>query len=146
MKKNSTLLISDIGIVTLQVHEAKNFNRVLHDPRRPETLLATVSLGWSEPPIYKTTPSDSVDPPIWNSTSEFLCLDNASTTVVVKIMDGSGKNSTVYGHVSLPLGELLTAQEDEQEWWPLSGCRDGQLRLSADWKPIAMDRSSLYIK
>lgn len=123
--------------MTLRVHEAKGFGWETYS-RKAEALSVVLRLEWSGPPIHETAPSYFVEPAFWKSTFEFLCKDKCSTTIIAKLVDFNEKSS-VFGHLSLSLDELLMAQADRQEWWPLSGSRDGQLRMSVEWQPLKMD-------
>lgn len=40
--------------------------------------------------------------------------------------------------MNVRLKDLLEAREKQQDWFPLSGCKSGKVRLSADWKPLNM--------
>ncbi|KAF8168237.1 hypothetical protein B0H34DRAFT_52167 [Crassisporium funariophilum] len=128
--------VSNTGIVTLQVQRAKNLEwRTSLD--RTSKIVASISLGWAQSPIYQTDPGDHhLDPLIWDSHYEFLCVDRASTVIVVQLITLESKNVQIYGHVSIPLDDLLTAQDSGNEWWPLSGCSDGHLLMTANWKPL----------
>lgn len=107
--------------------------------KKPSKLRVSTSLGWSARPLHVTSLSSSCDLPLWDSCFDFLCFDIASTIVVLKLVDQSCKNSIVYGHVSLALDVLIAAQEENREWWPLSGCLDGQLKVNSDWKIVEID-------
>lgn len=40
--------------------------------------------------------------------------------------------------MTIRLKDLLAAREKQQDWFPLSGCKSGKVRVSAEWKPINM--------
>jgi hypothetical protein len=46
----------------------------------------------------------------------------------------------VVGYLSVRLPDLLDPKQREagKDWWPLSGCKSGKIRLSAEWKPLAL--------
>lgn len=45
----------------------------------------------------------------------------------------------VVGYMSVRLEDLLAAKKEAgRDWWPLSGCKSGRLRLSVEWKPLNM--------
>lgn len=44
----------------------------------------------------------------------------------------------VVGYMNVRLKDLLEAREKQQDWFPLSGCKSGKVRISADWKPLSM--------
>lgn len=48
----------------------------------------------------------------------------------------------VIGYMSITLPDLLTCMgEAGRDWFPLSGCNTGRVRLSAEWKPLNMPGS-----
>ncbi len=90
-------------------------------------------------------------PLVWNSAFDFICYERPQTIAVIKIVDDvptvcSSNGSTVYGHVSVALDELLIAQDEEQrDSWPLSGCPHGALEMSVRWKSITeMKQTHVY--
>jgi Ca2+-dependent lipid-binding protein len=43
------------------------------------------------------------------------------------------------GSLSVRLEDLLNARKEAgRDWWPLSGCKSGRLRLTVEWKPLNM--------
>jgi len=45
----------------------------------------------------------------------------------------------VIGYISIKLEDLLDfTKEGGRDWFPLSGCKTGKVRLSAEWKPLNM--------
>ena len=126
--------LSDTGVVNLLIHQATKIKREDIYPRK---LVATVSIGWTGPPIHKTPPAEFTDSLlVWNSSFDFLCFDKDATTLVIKIVDRDDDKWTA-GHISVTLTDLLASEEEGGgEWWSLSGCPNGQLRLSAIWNPI----------
>ncbi|KAF9481715.1 hypothetical protein BDN70DRAFT_893173 [Pholiota conissans] len=136
------------GIVTLRIRQAKDFIWD-DDLPRPSKLVATATVGWEgDTVIHKTPPSYFTgQTPVWNSSSDFICFDKAGSILVVKITDDGGTRSerAIYGHVSVALDELLIAQDEEQtEWWPLTGCPHGALSMTAQWKPIDQKFTSAH--
>jgi Ca2+-dependent lipid-binding protein len=69
-----------------------------------------------------------------------LCSDKASSIITVKVIDDRDfMKDPVVGYMSIRLEDLLDAKKDAgRDWWMLSGCKSGKLRLSADWKPLDM--------
>jgi Ca2+-dependent lipid-binding protein len=125
---------TETGIVNLNIHQTKGIKREDFYPRK---LVATVSFSWTGPPSHKTPPVEFTDSLVWNSSFDFLCFDKGSTTVVIKIVDrDDGK--WVAGHFSMALADLLELETEDGkvEWFSLSGCPNGQLRLGATWNPI----------
>jgi Ca2+-dependent lipid-binding protein len=43
------------------------------------------------------------------------------------------------GYMSVRLQDMLDAKvEAGRDWWPLSGCKSGRIRLGVEWKPLHM--------
>jgi Ca2+-dependent lipid-binding protein len=76
--------------------------------------------------------------PIWESATEFLCADRASSVITVKVVDDRDfLSDPTVGYVRVKLNDLLKAKaEAGKDWWPLSGCKTGRIRISAEWKPL----------
>ncbi|KDR84856.1 hypothetical protein GALMADRAFT_296299 [Galerina marginata CBS 339.88] len=133
------------GVITLFIWQAKGFNWESYS-KKPRKIIVMTSLGWTDGPIHETHPCDLSEVAVWNSSYDFLCFDRTSTTVVMKIVDlDQDKNLIVHGHISLALDELILAQDEKRDWWSLSGRPDGQLRVTAEWRPIGMNRNSIYM-
>lgn len=43
--------------------------------------------------------------------------------------------------MSIKLVDLLAAQVEARDWFPLSNCKCGKVRISAEWKPLSMEGS-----
>lgn len=86
-------------------------------------------------PIRKHT-----NAPVWETSTEFLCSDKASSVITVKVVDERDfLSDPLVGYLSIRLEDLLAAKlEAGKDWWPLSGCKSGKVRLSAEWKPLDM--------
>lgn len=78
--------------------------------------------------------------PVWEAPYEFLCSDKDTSLITVKVIDDRDfLKDPVVGHMSIKLTDLLSCMgEAGRDWFPLSGCKSGRLRLSAEWKPVAM--------
>ena len=77
--------------------------------------------------------------PVWESPYEFLCTDKNHAVITVKIVDERDfLKDPIIGYMSIKLVDLIEAKLDNKDWFPLSGCKQGKLRLSAEWKPLAM--------
>ena len=59
--------------------------------------------------------------------------------MTVKIIDDRDfLKDPMIGYLSIKLEDLLEAKKTTRDWWPLSGCKTGKLRMSAEWKPLNM--------
>ncbi|KAF8604948.1 tricalbin [Ceratobasidium sp. AG-I] len=125
-----------VGIVRLVVHGAKDLDasKSMSGDLNP---FAKVMLRSHE--IHKTNVLKHTLTPIWESPKEFLVTDKASSVVTIKIIDDRDfLKDPVVGYMNVRLKDLLEAREKQQDWFPLSGCKSGKVRLSADWKPLNM--------
>lgn len=78
--------------------------------------------------------------PVWEVPYEFLCTDKNATQISFKVMDDQEfLKDPVIGYTSINLLDLLKSKDQaSKDWFTLSGCRSGKLRLSAEWKPLSM--------
>lgn len=102
--------------------------------------LAKVYLGSNTQSVHKTPRFKHTNNPVWESTTEFLCSDKPSSMITVKVIDDREiLKDPVVGYISVRLEDILEAKKEAgKDWWPLSGCNSGKLRLSAEWKPLNM--------
>jgi Ca2+-dependent lipid-binding protein len=77
--------------------------------------------------------------PAWEHAQEFLVTDKPSAVVGVKIVDERGLSTDpVLGYVNVKLSDLLDAKAKQKDWFPLSGCSTGRVRMTAEFKPVLM--------
>ncbi|KAG6814023.1 hypothetical protein H0H92_003873 [Tricholoma furcatifolium] len=108
------------GIVTVYIVEARDLD------------VATVSLGTAgqlslgyEGRVIHATDRIHGRNPVWKARHDFYCRRRDECLIAVKLVDEWGGS---VGELSLALDDLL---EGAVEWWPLSGCPSGSLRLYA---------------
>jgi Ca2+-dependent lipid-binding protein len=135
---------ADVGVVRFTVHQAKDLdNSVVRGADL--NAYAKVFLGSSTTSIHTTSRAKLTSQPVWESSTEFLCANRSSSVITVKVIDDRefAKDPTV-GYLSVRLRDLLEARKESgRDWWTLSGCKSGRLRLTAEWKPLNMP-GSLY--
>lgn len=129
----------DVGIVRLTIHQAKDLDHTksLSGDLNP---FAKIYVGAH---MHKTPIVKHSNNPVWESSTEFLCADRSSSTIVVKILDDRDfLKDPVVGYMSIKLETLLEAQKIAgRDWWPLSNCKSGKVRMSVEWKPLQMPGS-----
>jgi Ca2+-dependent lipid-binding protein len=78
--------------------------------------------------------------PIWESSYEFLCSDKSSSVITVKVIDDRDfLKDPLVGYMTVRLNDILDSSgEAGRDWWSLSGCKSGKLKVSAEWKPLNM--------
>ena len=57
---------------------------------------------------------------------------------MVKVLDDRDfTKDAVVGYMSISLNDILTCMEEGgKDWFSLSGCNSGRLRLTVEWKPL----------
>ncbi|KAG6883467.1 hypothetical protein C0992_008676, partial [Termitomyces sp. T32_za158] len=127
------------GIVRLTLHQAKDLDasKSLSGDLNP---MAKVFLGDSKKPSHATAAFKHTNSPVWESAHEFLCADKSSSVVTIKVIDDRDfLKDPVIGYMSIKLTDLLSSMgEAGRDWFPLSGCQSGRIRISAEWKPLNM--------
>ncbi|KAK0233307.1 C2 domain-containing protein [Armillaria fumosa] len=129
---------TSVGIVRLTVHQAKELDakKSLSGDLNP---LAKVFLSGSRTPVYVTKAFKHTNNPVWESSHEFLCAEKAKSVITVKVIDDRDfLKDPVVGYMSIKLEDLLASKKDNVDWFPLSNCESGKLRISAEWKPLNM--------
>ncbi|KII93708.1 hypothetical protein PLICRDRAFT_131763 [Plicaturopsis crispa FD-325 SS-3] len=130
---------TSVGIVRLTLHQAKDL-----DPSKSSTNdlnpFAKVLIGGNSSSVHKTPRVKHTNNPVWESSTEFLCSDKSSSVVTIKVIDDRDfLKDPIVGYLSIRLTDLLEAKKEAgRDWWPLSGCKSGRMRLSAEWKPLNM--------
>jgi Ca2+-dependent lipid-binding protein len=130
---------TSVGIVRLVVHQAKDLDnsKSLSGELNP---FAKVYIGDNHKPILTTHRFKHTNNPVWESPIEFLCSDKNSSVITVKVIDDRDfLKDPVVGFMAIKLADLFTSQKEAgRDWWPLSGCKSGRIRLSVEWKPLAI--------
>lgn len=128
---------SATGIVRLTLHQAKDLDVTReHGDLNPFT---RIYLGGSKKPVHTTPILKRSNNPIWESHCEFLVPDKQSSVLSLHIIDSKDfAHDPTLGRLTVKLVDLLEARERQQDWLPLQGSRAGKVRLTAEWKPVAM--------
>jgi Ca2+-dependent lipid-binding protein len=123
----------------LTLHQAKDLDasKSLTGELNP---FAKLFVGNNPCAIHTTPLLKHTNTPIWESSTEFLCSDKASSVISIKVIDDRDfLKDPLVGYISVRLTDLLDSQKEVgRDWWPLSGCKSGRLRMSAEWKPLNM--------
>lgn len=129
------------GIVRLTVHQAKDFDRAGNDLNS----FAEIFLGASKTPCHVTDVVKKSKTPAYESHTEFLVADKNASVITVVCKDKAGGS---LGRLSMKLAEIMAAKASGNDWFPLAGTRDAKVRISADFRPVAMagviDAASSY--
>jgi len=128
-----------VGIVRFVIHQAKELDqsKSLSGDLNP---LSKVYINHATSSSFATPCFKHTNSPVWEAPYEFLCTDKASTVITVKVIDDRDfLKDPVIGYMSIKLTDLIEAKlHDNRDWFPLSGCKQGKVRISAEWKPLAM--------
>jgi Ca2+-dependent lipid-binding protein len=132
-------MITGVGIVRFTIHQAKDLeiSGVRAGDLNP---YAKVFLGSSPTPLHTTRRPKHTSQPVWEAATEFLCADRSSSIITVRVIDDRDflKDPNL-GYLSVRLQDLLDARKEaDRDWWQLSGCKSGRVRLTAEWKPLNM--------
>lgn len=101
--------------------------------------LAKVFLGDNKNHIHATKNFKHTNNPVWESAHEFICSHKATSVITVKVIDDRDVfKDPVIGYMSIKLEDLLSSRQENIDWFPLSNCKSGKIRISADWKPLNM--------
>jgi Ca2+-dependent lipid-binding protein len=77
--------------------------------------------------------------PMWEAHAEFLATSRHEAVIGVKVIDSKGfAVDPTIGYVNVKLDDILEANSKGQDWFPLSGCASGKIRMTASFKPVAM--------
>jgi hypothetical protein len=55
----------------------------------------------------------------------------------VQVIDDN-REDPILGHIFLRLDDLLDGNESGVEWWPMSGCKTGEVMIRAVWRPLKL--------
>jgi Ca2+-dependent lipid-binding protein len=128
---------STVGIVRFMIHQAKELDHTksLSGELNP---LAKVYLNGQSTSVFTTRRFKHTNNPVWEAPYEFLCTDKESSLIAVKVIDDRDfLKDPVVGFMSIKLTDLLEfSGQAGRDWFPLSGCKSGKLRVSAEWRPL----------
>jgi Ca2+-dependent lipid-binding protein len=101
--------------------------------------MARVHLGGNKKAAHTTGVMKHTNSPVWESSYEFLCADRKSSVITVNVIDDRDfLKDPVIGTLSITLQDLLECKKSNRDWFPLSHCKSGRVRMSAEWKPLDM--------
>ncbi|KAG8844129.1 hypothetical protein FRB91_002847 [Serendipita sp. 411] len=131
---------TSIGVVRLVLHQAKEL-----DPSKnaiSKDINSFAKLFVNDKFIHSTPVGKHTLKPIWESPKEFLCADRANCIVTIKVIDDRDfLKDPVIGYLNVKLEDMLQAKKEGRDWFTLSGCQSGRVRISAEWKPLDMEGS-----
>lgn len=128
---------TDVGVVRITVHQAKELD-ASKNVSGDVNPFVKLYVGNPKKPSFTTLRHKHNNNPVWEAPYEFLCSDKKNTIITVKIIDDRDfLKDPVIGYMSIKLTDLLGAMNDpRQDWFNLTGCKSGKIRLSSMWKPL----------
>ena len=123
----------------LVIHQAKELDHTksLSGDLNP---LAKIYLNSERKSAFATPCFKHTNNPVWEAAYEYLCTDKEHATITIRVIDDRDfLKDPVVGYMTIKLTDLLEASgQAGRDWFPLSACKTGKMRLSAEWKPLNM--------
>lgn len=80
--------------------------------------------------------------PVWEFSKEFLVTSKPKAVISVKLFDERGLAvDPSLGIISIRLPDIMTKNESKEDWFPLAQTKSGRVRMTAQWKAVAMTGS-----
>ena len=133
-----TRVVLGVGVVRITIHQAKELDHTqsLSGELNPT---AKLYLNAKPKPAFITRKYKHTNSPVWEQAHEYLCSSKSNEVVTVRVIDDRDflKDPCV-GYMSVRLVDLIEAKKAGKDWFPLSQCKSGKIRVTAEWKPVAM--------
>ncbi|TFK76779.1 hypothetical protein BDN72DRAFT_9377 [Pluteus cervinus] len=120
------------GIVSLSIQQAED----LEVDNASPLIVAEIRTQLEGRPLFVTRRETTTNP-VWAATYDFFSM-RRDIMFVVNVVDVA-QGESVQGSLSMNLEDALEASKSGVEWFPLSGCRSGKLRMLISWTPISID-------
>ncbi|KAL7819079.1 tricalbin [Trichoderma gracile] len=90
--------------------------------------------------IHQTKKLKRTNNPIWdNGSKEIFITDRKRAKLGVTVKDDRDLSSDLtLGKYQIKLDDLLECMEQGKEWYHLSGAQTGRVKMTAQWKPVAI--------
>ena len=128
---------SNQGILRFTVEQAKDLDgtKSLVGQLNP---FASLFLNGKE--VHQTKKLKRTNNPIWdNGSKEILITDLKKAKLGVTIKDDREiAGDQVVGKYQIKLEDMLECMQQGKEWYYLSGARAGRVKMTAQWKPVAI--------
>lgn len=127
---------TETGIVRISLHQAKDLDNRRAGGGNCNPYARIYLRGQS---IHKTPALRRNHSPVWEASTEFLVTSKRDAVIGVKVIDEKGfAVDPTIGFVNVKLQDILAANAKKQDWFPLSGCASGKIRMTASFRPVAM--------
>lgn len=125
------------GILRFTVEQAKDLDgtKSLYGLLNP---YAVLFVNGKE--VHKTKGLKRTNNPIWdNGSKEILITDKKKAKIGVTIKDERDlTGDQVLGKYQIKLDDLLDCMQQGKEWYQLSGAQTGRVKMTAQWKHVAI--------
>jgi len=126
---------TNTGVARITLHQAKSVDPKGGNSVNPSGRLLLDGQVVATSPTLRRTGN-----PVWELSKEVLVADRANAAISVRIVDdhGFGSDPTI-GHLTVKLRDILSANANAQDWFPLNGSPSGgRVRITASWKGVLM--------
>ncbi|KAK6034451.1 C2 domain protein [Cooperia oncophora] len=129
------------GVIRLKIIEAKNLeNRDISFIRKGKSdPYCEIQVGSQ---FLKTRTIDNDLNPVWNEYFEAVVDQAHGQKLRIELFDEDQGQDEELGRLSIDLKDIQTKGTVEN-WYPLEGCKHGDLHLKATWMCLSKDRSHL---
>ncbi len=89
--------------------------------------------------IYVSKKLKRTNNPIWEAYKEILITDRKTAKLGLVIKDDRGLAADpILGTYQIKMDDMLKVMEREQEWYNLAGAATGRVKMTLQWKPVAL--------
>lgn len=128
---------SNTGLLRFTVHQAKDLDSSKSMVGQLSPYAQIYLNGQS---IAKSGQIKRTNNPVWDFSHEFLVPDRRGAKIAVRVMDSRTGGDPVICTFQAKADTILSQIKNGDDWFPLS--RQGKLRISANWKPLALKGAS----
>lgn len=128
---------SNQGILRFTVERAKDLD---HSKSIVGQLNPYANLFLNGKEIHQTKKLKRTNNPVWdNGSKEILITDRKKAKLGVVVKDDRDlAGDQVLGKYQIKLNEMLDCMEQGKDWFQLSGAQSGRVKMTAQWKPVAI--------
>lgn len=128
---------SNTGIAKITVEQAKDLDgtKSLIGQLNPYAVLLL-----NNKEIHVTRKLKRTNKPIWdNGSKEVLITDRKTAKIGLVIKDDRDISADpILGTYQIKLDDMMQLMEKGQEWYNLAGAKTGRVKLTLQWKPVAL--------
>ncbi|GAA5974459.1 hypothetical protein JCM11641_003227 [Rhodosporidiobolus odoratus] len=121
------------GVVRLVVHQAKEL-----DPRGTQ-INPFFRVTLNNAPVHRSQTLKRTPNPIWERPVELLVTQKTHAVIGIQVLDDNTLVAdSKLGNCAVKLVDIIEANANGNDWFPLSNARSGKVRITAEWKPVLM--------